>query len=180
MRFKCKALKNYFLFFHIYLSSKVETCLGIPVQLRATGSSAEITAGPKSNPRWASGGYSVHFRKPFWNSHSISVTEFAGRVRRNSRWFGRCRSSPGLKYSFCGISFQIEIDALSTDGSINFKRPITDGDWFVFGITKCQCMEEYATIPRHQFQKHNVYIIAVIVVVDSSHQFSFSLSMTCQ
>ena len=88
----------------IYLSSKVETCRGIPVQFRPTGKRAEIIAGPKSNPRWASGGYSVHLRNPFWNSHSISVIELAGNVRRTSRWWGRCRSNPGRKCIFCGIS----------------------------------------------------------------------------
>ena len=107
---------------------KVETVGGRPVQFRATGSSAEMTAGPKSKPRCASGGYSVHFRNPsaaknetikdlhrsvcrygpqgwwvpFWNCHSICVTERAGSFSRSSRWCGRCRSRPGRKCILSG------------------------------------------------------------------------------
>lgn len=41
-------------------------------------------------------------------------------------------------------------------------------------------MKEYAAIPGHQLQKDYVYVAAEIVVMDSSHKFTFGLSMTCK
>lgn len=60
------------------------------------------------------------------------------------------------------------------------KMRLANSDWFVFRVAKGQRMKEYTAIPRNQLQKDDINIIAEIVIVNSCHQLSFWLSMSCK